>query len=229
MCAADRSILSRLFSQQDPVYQKFQAKLMPTVDPKTIIGVRTPILRKMAKELFGTPESTAFLNCLPHDFYEENNLHAFLLSLLPDYNTAIPQINAFLPFIDNWATCDGMHPKCFSRNKTALLSQIKTWVGSSHVYTIRFGIEMLMTHYLDDAFHLDYPQLVAEIDSDEYYVNMMIAWYFATALAKQYEATLPFIKENKLSPWVHNKAIQKAIESRRISSEQKELLRSLKQ
>lgn len=229
MSAVQQTIQSRLFALQDLKYQAFQSKLIPTICPDTVIGVRTPALRKLAKELSGTPEATAFLQQLPHAYYEENNLHGLLICQMKDYGQTIAAVDAFLPHIDNWATCDLLNPKIFRVHLPELYEKIQTWVHASHPYTIRFGIGMLMSFYLDQAFSPAYPALVAEIRSDEYYVNMMIAWYFATALAKQYEAVLPYLQQHRLARWTHNKTIQKAIESDRITAEQKLYLRTLKQ
>lgn len=229
MSTVQRTIQSRLFALQDLKYQAFQSKLIPTICPDTVIGVRTPALRTLAKELSGTPEAVAFLLQLPHTYYEENNLHGFLICQMKDYDQAIEALDTFLPYIDNWATCDLLSPKIFRLHLPELYEKIQIWVHASHPYTIRFGIGMLMSFYLDQAFSPVYPALVAEIRSDEYYVNMMIAWYFATALAKQYEAVLPYLQQHRLARWTHNKAIQKAIESDRITAEQKLYLRTLKQ
>lgn len=190
--------------------------------------IRTPELRKFAKAFAQKPEATKFLQILPHKYYEENNLHGFLIETMKDYGQVIAALDAFLPFVDNWATCDLMSPKIFQKHLPELLEQIKIWVASDHTYTIRFGIEMLMTFFLDEQFQPEYLALVAGVHSEEYYVNMMIAWFFATALAKQYDAVLPFIQQGCLEPWTHNKAIQKAVESYRISDDQKTYLKSLK-
>ena len=221
-------IKQRLFSLQDEPYRDFQVKLIPTIDPKTMIGVRTPALRKLAKELSKDPDITEFLTSLPHEYFDENQLHAFLISEIKDYKKCIAQTEKFLPFINNWATCDQLSPKVFKKHKQELLSHIQTWIRSEETYTVRFGIGMLMEHFLDDDFDPEYLELVAGIRSEEYYINMMIAWYFATALAKQYDAVLPYLEQKKLAPWTHNKAIQKARESYRVSAEQKEYLKSLK-
>ena len=221
-------IKQRLFSLQDEPYRDFQVKLIPTIDPKTMIGVRTPALRKLAKELSKDPDITEFLTSLPHEYFDENQLHAFLISEIKDYKKCIAQTEKFLPFINSWATCDQLSPKVFKKHKQELLSHIQTWIKSEETYTVRFGIGMLMQHFLDDDFDPEYLELVAGIRSEEYYVNMMIAWYFATALAKQYDAVLPYLEQKKLAPWTHNKAIQKARESYRVSAEQKEYLKSLK-
>jgi len=217
-----------LFELQDLGYKEFSSKLMPTVNPETVIGVRTPELRKLAKEYSKTPEAMAFLKILPHTYYEENNLHGFLIETIKDYDTAIAAVDTFLPFIDNWATCDLMSPKVFKQHLPELYEKIKVWLKSDRTYTVRFGIGMLMSFYLDEQFRPDMLELVAGIRSEEYYINMMIAWYFATALAKQYDAALPYIQNQRLEKWTHNKAIQKAIESYRISDESKAYLRTLK-
>ena len=221
-------IRKTLLSMQDEKYRAFQVKLFPTVDPQTVIGVRSPDLRGYAKKLLKEEDVSAFLSDLPHRYFDENQLHAFILSELKDYGKCMEEVNRFLPYVDNWATCDQMSPKVFKKNRPQLLEQIRIWLKSDRTYTIRFAIGMLMEHYLDDAFDFRYPEMVAGIRSDEYYVNMMIAWYFATALAKQYDEILPFIEDRRLDVWTHNKAIQKAIESYRITPEQKEYLKGLK-
>ena len=221
-------IQERLFALQDPSYRDFQAKLMPTVDKKKIIGVRTPELRKLAKELKGTAEAAEFLRELPHTYYDENNLHGFLLCEIKDYGECVAALDAFLPQVDNWATCDLLSPKCFKRHKAELIQDIRRWMDSDALYTVRFGIEMLMSHFLDEDFFPESLTWVAELRSEEYYLRMMQAWYFATALTKQYDAALPYIEEHRLEDWTHNKAIQKSLESYRIREEQKEYLRSLK-
>ena len=218
----------RLFEMQDLAYRDFHAKLMPTIDKNCIIGVRTPELRKYAKEVFREGGYKEFLGSLPHKYYEENNLHGFLIEQIKDYDNCIEEIERFLPYIDNWATCDLLRPKALKKYPDKLFDKIKKWIKTDHVYTIRFGVEMLMCYYLDDNFDKEYPKMVADIKSDEYYVNMMLAWYFATALAKHYDEILPYIENNKLSKWVHNKTIQKAVESYRIMPEKKEYLKSLK-
>ena len=221
-------IRKELFALQDEKYRAFQVKLFPTLDPDTIIGVRTPNLRSYAKKLLKEEGISAFLSNLPHRYFDENQLHAFIVSEMKDYDRCIGEVSYFLPYVDNWATCDQMSPKVFKKHLPELLECIREWIGSGKTYTIRFAVGMLLEHYLDDAFDLKYPEIVASIRSSEYYVNMMIAWYFATALAKQYEAILPFIESRKLDTWTHNKAIQKAIESYRITPEQKEYLKTLK-
>ena len=222
-------ILQSFFALQDLKYKDFQAKLMPTVDKSTIIGVRTPELRRLAKEFAKREDVGAFLDALPHRYYDENNLHGFLLCEEKDFDRVVARLDAFLPYIDNWATCDLLSPKAFRKHKTELLPHIRRWLASGEVYTVRFGIEMLMSHYLDGDFSPEYLAWVAAVRSEEYYVNMMIAWYFATALAKQYKSALPILLERRLAPWTHNKTIQKATESYRITEEQKAYLRSLKQ
>lgn len=223
-----QDIRKTLCELQDIPYRDFQKKLIPSVDPEKIIGVRTPALRKLAGELAKREDTDVFLNDLPHVFFEENQLHAFIISGMKDYPACLEKLNAFLPYVDNWATCDQMSPAVFRKNKTDLFGHILEWVKSEDIYTIRFGVGMLMQHYLDDTFDGSYPEIVAGIQSEEYYVNMMRAWYFATALAKQYDAVLPFIEDGRLDTWTHNKAIQKSIESRRIAADQKAYLRSLK-
>lgn len=222
------SLLDSLFTLQDLSYKEFQCGLMPTVDPDTVIGVRMPALRKLAKDFAETPEAAEFLQALPHRYYEENNLHGLLISAMRDYGEAVAALDAFLPCVDNWATCDLIRPKVFQKHLPELLEKIEVWLASDRTYTVRFGLEMLMTCYLDDAFCPEYLELAAGVRSGEYYVNMMIAWYFATALAKQYDAALPYLRERRLDPWTHNKAIQKAIESCRVTDEQKVYLRILK-
>ncbi|MDO5133571.1 MAG: DNA alkylation repair protein [Eubacteriales bacterium] len=221
-------IREELFRMQDEKYRLFQGKLIPGVDPDTIIGVRTPDLRKLAKKLVKNDDIDIFLRALPHKYFDENQLHAFIVSEMRDYASCLKSVNRFLPYVDNWATCDQMSPKVFKKHKKELPDSIREWLSAGDTYTVRFGIGMLMEHFLDESFDPLYPEMVAGIRSEEYYVRMMAAWYFATALAKQYEAALPYLEEQKLDPWTHNKTIQKACESYRISPEQKELLRGLK-
>ena len=218
----------QLFSMQDLKYREFHSRLIPTVSKECIIGVRVPKLRQFAKEFKKSDESDMFLEHLPHKYYEENNLHGFLVEMIKDYDVAIEKIESFLPYIDNWATCDGMRPKILKEHTSELFEKVKEWIASEHVYTIRYGIGMLLSYYLDEEFKREHLEIVAGIQSEEYYVNMMIAWYFATALAKQYEATIPYIEERRLNVWVHNKTIQKAIESYRVHEARKEYLRTLK-
>lgn len=220
------TIVETLFSMQDLKYRDFHSALMPTVDKEKVIGVRVPALRKFAKSIYGTPEAEEFLHSLPHTYYEENNLHAFLIELNGNYDETLLLLEAFLPYIDNWATCDMLTPKCFKKHLTS--EKCIEWMNSAHLYTVRFGIEMLMKFFLDEKFSPEYLCLVASVKSEHYYVKMMIAWYFATALSKQYESTIPIFNDKLLPVWEHNKAIQKAVESLRITKDQKELLKNLK-
>lgn len=227
-------MIEELFGLQDVKYRDFQKKLIPTVDPDSVIGVRTPELRKLAKQLARLRASKeaadveAFLKELPHEYFDENQLHAFIISEDKDYERCMSEVEEFLPYVDNWATCDQLSPKVFRKNKDGLLLHVRKWLKSDRTYTVRFAIGMLMQHFLDDDFNTEYPELVAKVKSEEYYVNMMIAWYFATALAKQYDAVIPYIEKQKLDVWTHNKTIQKARESYRITQEQKEYLKTLK-
>ena len=220
-------IVTELFKLQDLNYKSFHEKLIPNVDADTVIGVRTPELKKFARLIKGD-SCNEFLDSFPHVYYEENNLHVFIINDIKDFNVCIKRIEKFLPYVDNWATCDGLRPKCFSKNKEKLLTYIDKWLKDSKTYTVRFGIEMLMTHFLDEDFDEKYLELVCNVVSDEYYVNMMIAWYFATALAKQYDKAVVFLEECRLSVWVHNKAIQKSVESFRISDKEKLYLKGLR-
>ena len=210
---------------QDLKYRDFHSRLMPGIDKETIIGIRTPILRKFTKEFARTPGAEEFLTQLPHRYYEENNMHMMIITSISDYEICLAEIQRFLPYINNWATCDFPAPKCFEKHKEELLPVIKRWIASSETYTIRYGIGMLMRLYLDEDFEPEYVKLVAGVESDEYYVNMMIAWYMATALAKQWDAVIPYIEEHRMSDWVHRKTIQKAVESYRITDEQKRYLK----
>ena len=221
-------IVKELYSLKDEKYGEFQSKLIPTVDKDTVIGVRTPELRKLAKEYARRDDVVSFLDDLPHEYFEENQLHAFIISGIKEYDDCILRVNQFLPYVDNWATCDQMSPKVFKKHRDKLINEISCWINSKDTYTIRFGIGTLMTHYLDEDFNPSYLSQVSGIRSDEYYVNMMIAWYFATALAKQYDEAVKYIEEQKLDDWTHNKAIQKAVESYRITDEQKAYLKTLK-
>ena len=221
-------IQAELWEMQDTGYKDFHAKLIPTVSPEAIIGVRTPQVRKYAKQLAKDPQISDFLAQLPHKYYDENNVHAFVVEQIKDSGACLAQTERFLPYIDNWATCDMMAPKVFAKHKEELLGPVRRWIASSETYTIRYGVGMLMRFYLDEDFRPEYLRWVAEISSEEYYVNMMRAWYFATALAKQYEAVIPYLEEKRLDGWTHNKAIQKACESYRMTAEQKKYLRSLK-
>jgi len=221
-------ILERLFELEDKKYGDFQAKLCPGIDRSTIIGVRIPLQRKLAKEIIKLEDTKAFLEELPHKYYDENILHAVLLSELKDYEECVSRVEAFLPYVDNWAVCDIMSPKVFKKHREELLPVVKSWIASDRVYTSRFGMEMLMSFYLDETFRPEYLELPAAVQSDEYYLQMMQAWFYATALAKQWEATIPYLLDNCLNVWTHNKTIQKAKESYRITKEQKEYLQGLK-
>lgn len=218
-------IQKKLFELQDMAYRDFHSRLMPDIDKETVIGIRVPMLRKYAKSIAGTELAEKFIKELPHCYYEENNLHMMLITGIKDYDRCLTEIERFLPYIDNWATCDFPAPKCFENHKEDLLPVIKRWIASSETYTIRYGIGMLMRLYLDADFDPEYVRIVAEVKSDEYYVNMMIAWYMATALAKQWDAVIPYIEEHRMSDWVHRKTIQKAVESYRITDEQKRYLK----
>ena len=221
------TIQKQLFDLKDSKYKEFTAKLTPTISSENFIGVSVPKLRQLSKQL-SQNDIDEFLTSLPHEYYDENLLHSILLCSVKPFEKSLNYVENFLPFVDNWAVCDTLIPKIFGKEKTKLLEKINEWILSKNTFTIRFGIKMLMTHFLDSDFKKEYLHLAANIKSDEYYVNMMIAWFFATALAKQWDETFEFIKQNKLSTWVHNKAIQKACESYRITSEQKVLLKTLK-
>ena len=221
-------IRKELFSMQDKEYRDFQCKLIPSRDIECMIGVRTPELRNFAKKLAKEGDYLDFLRDLPHRYFDEDQLHAFLVSEIKDYGRCLEELELFLPYVDNWATCDQMSPKVFKKHRQELLKEVKVWIKSKETYTVRFAIGMLMEHFLDEDFDPEYPKLVAKVRSEEYYINMMIAWYFATALAKQYDAVLPYLCEKRLDPWTHNKTIQKAVESYRITPEQKTYLKTLK-
>lgn len=218
----------QLFSLADESYKNFHTKLIPTVDPDTVMGVRTPVLRKFANEFYKNGNYEEFLNTLPHKYYEENNLHAFLLEKITDYDELTEKLFAFLPYVDNWATCDMMKPKILKTHTSRLICDIDKMISSDCVYAVRYGINCLMTYFLDDGFKPEYFDKVADIKSDEYYINMMRAWYFATALAKQPDDAVKVLEEKRLDSWTHNKAIQKAVESYRISDGFKEYLKTLK-
>ncbi len=217
-----------LFQLQDVAYKEFQRKLIPNVEQESVIGIRTPALRKFAKQFSKSEAAAAFLEELPHFYYEENNLHMMLLIEMRDFSACLEKLEAFLPYVDNWATCDLPLPQCFKTHKEELLPHVYKWMNSPHTYTVRYAIGTLMRLFLEENFAPEYLARVAEIQSEEYYVNMMIAWYFATALAKQWEATVPYLEQRRLAPWVHRKTIQKAIESYRITPEQKDYLRTLR-
>ena len=221
-------IRQRLFELQDVPYRDFQAKLIPTVETESMIGVRTPALRKLAREYGRREDIGEFLQDLPHMYFDENQLHAFIISGIKDFETCIMHVEKFLPYVDNWATCDQMSPTVFKKKRQELLPYIREWMKSDRTYTVRFGRGMLMQHYLDEDFDPSYPEMVAGIKSEEYYISMMAAWYFATALAKQYDTVLPYIEEKRLDSQTHNRAIQKAVESYRITPEQKAYLKTLK-
>ena len=221
-------IRQRLFELEDRKYKAFQLGLMPGYSDEQVIGVRTPALRKLAAELYRREDIGEFLSALPHGFYEENNLHAFVIARTADLDTALAQTEAFLPYIDNWATCDCWAPKAFAKHTDELLPHIKRWLLSEHTYTVRYAIGTLMRFYLDEHFKPEYCELAASVHSEEYYINMMIAWYFATALAKQYDTAVTYLTERRLLPWVHNKTIQKAVESYRISDGTKQYLKTLR-
>ncbi len=218
----------RLFALQDLTYRDFQIKLIPGMEREKVIGVRTPALRALAKELRGRDDLVDFLRALPHRYFDEDQLHAFLISDMRDHRACLEELERFLPYIDNWATCDQLSPVCFKKHRRELRERIENWLASEQTYTIRFGIGMLMQHFLDEDFDPAYLERVAQIRSEEYYINMMIAWYFATALAKQYDAALPYLTENRLASWTHNKTIQKAIESFRVPQDHKDYLRTLR-
>lgn len=222
------NIRKDLFALADEEYKKFHQGLIPTVNPDRIIGVRTPVLRKYAKDIMKRSDIKPFLDALPHDYYDEDNLHAFIIEQIKDYDSVIAELDRFLPYVDNWATCDMMSPAVFKKNLMRLDLQIRVWLRSEHVYVVRFAIGMLMKHFLGDNFKDEYAELVISVQSSEYYINMMQAWYFATALATQYDKIISIIEQKRLPDWVHNKAIQKAIESSRITLEQKQYLRLLK-
>ena len=222
------SVYERLAECGSEEYRDFQSRIVPNVPKDTIIGVRTPDMRRIAKEIRGTGEAEEFLAALPHGYYEENLVHFFLISMIKDFDECIKSVETFLPYVDCWPVCDQSTPKVFSKNHEKLLPYIKKWIASDHVYTARFGIRMLMNEFLGDDFKPEYPEWVASVEGEDYYIKMMVAWYFATALAKKYDETVVFIEERRLEPWTHKKAIQKAIESFRVTDEHKEYLRTLR-
>ncbi len=221
-------VVKELRRVADEEYADFQAKLTPTIDRGMFIGVRVPNARKLAKEIYRSGEYDSFLKKLPHKYYDENMLHGLILSEFRDYDGCIREVDRFLPYVDNWAVCDIMSPKCFKKNKDSLIKKISEWTASDKVYTSRFGIEMLMTHFLDEDFDKKYLKIPAKVHLADYYSKMMVAWFYATALAKQWDATIPYIEAGELEIWTHNKTIQKARESYRITAEQKEYLQTLK-
>lgn len=218
----------RLFDLQDSAYADFHARLMPTVERDRIIGVRTPALRKFAREFAKTADSAHFLDILPHRYYEEDNLHAFLIELCGDFGETVRQLDRFLPYVDNWATCDMMVPKVLKTDRTSLREKAFGWIASEHVYMVRYGVKVMMDHFLDEDFDPLFPAALAAIRTEEYYVRMAVAWYFQAALVKQYDAAVAYLEEGRLDPWTHNRAIQKALESYRVTAERKAYLRSLK-
>ena len=221
-------IQNRLFALRDEKNAAFEAKLIPNIPSETILGVRMPQMRKLARELYRAGKAESFLTQVPHEYLEENCLHAFFLEQIREFEACLAAVEAFLPYIDNWATCDSLNPPIFRKHRDELLERVRVWLDSGETYKIRFGVKMLMSHFLEEDFREEYLDLVSVIQSKEYYVNMMRAWYFATALAKQWETTLPLLTERRLDPWTHRKTIQKAVESYRITEEQKALLRSLR-
>lgn len=224
----NNEILQKLFSLKDVGYKEFNSSLIPSVNKDTVIGVRTPLLKGYAKEIKNSLLEKEFLSNLPHSYFEENNLHAFLIAEIKDYKECIERVNEFLPYIDNWATCDSFKPKCFAKNKDKLIVEIKNWLKSDKEYTVRFGVLMLLTHFLDGDFKEEYLRVVANINISTYYVDMMCAWYFATALAKQWNSAVKYLEDKVLKEFIHNKTIRKAIESYRITPDQKKFLIKLK-
>ena len=222
------TVYDKLLEVKDDAYKEFQAKLVPNISADTILGVKTPELRRIAKEVFLSEDKDAFLNSLPHKYYEENLIHFFIISMIKDFDECIKEVDRFLPYVDCWPVSDQASPKSFKKNHDKLLPHIKKWMKSKHVYTARFGIRMLMNEFLGEDFKSEYPKMVASLKGEDYYLKMMAAWYFATALAKQYDESVKYIEEHKLDDWVHKKAIQKAIESFRVSDEHKEYLKTLR-
>ena len=223
-----KEVQEQLFALQDLKYRDFHSKLMPNISKENVIGIRVPVLRKFAKNFAKDPQLQDFLQELPHQYYEENNLHMILVAQIKDYESCLAEVERFLPYVDNWATCDLPAPKCFEKHKKELIAVIRKWISSEKTYVVRYGIGLLLRLYLDADFDPAYLELVTAVQSEEYYVNMMIAWYLATALAKQWEETIPYLEERRLSEWVHRKTIRKAVESYRITKEKKEYLRSLR-
>ena len=222
------TVKDALFSYQDLKYRDFQSPLVPNIDKETIIGVRTPQMRQVAKEFYNTPEGSEFLSKLPHKYYEENLVHFFMIAMIKDFDECVKEVERFLPYVDCWPVCDQSSPKVFKKKHKELLPLIKKWIASDHVYTARFGIRMLMNEFLGDDFKEEYLEWVSGVKGEDYYIKMMVAWYFATALAKRYDETVPYIEQHKLEDWTHKKAIQKAIESYRVSDEHKAYLKTLK-
>jgi hypothetical protein len=222
------TVYEQLLKVKDDKYKEFQAKLVPNIDPGTILGVKTPQMRQIAKEMYSSKEKDAFLKDLPHKYYEENLVHFFIISMIKDFDECIREVETFLPYVDCWPVSDQATPRSFKKNHEKLLPYIKKWIKSKHLYTSRFGIRMLMNEFLGDEFKDEYAKLVASVKSDEYYLKMMVAWYFATALAKNYDETIKYIEERKLDDWVLKKTIQKAVESYRVTDEHKEYLKSFR-
>lgn len=222
------TVYERLAAHADEKYRDFQAKLVPNIPKEKILGVKTPDMRRIAKELFGTAEAESFLRELPHGYYEENLVHFFIIAMIRDFDECAKAVEEFLPYVDCWPVCDQSSPKAFAKNHERLLPLIRKWLDSDHVYTVRFGIRMLMNEFLGEDFRPEYPEWVASLKNEDYYVRMMVAWYFATALAKRYDETVPYIENRRLDPWTHKKAIQKAIESFRVSDEHKEYLKTFR-
>lgn len=221
------SLTDSLFKLQDTKYRELQIRTVPTVSPESVIGVRTPDLRAIAKEIRNTPMADEILNSTEHMYFEEKQIHAFLISLEKDINKCFDELESFFPQVDNWATCDQMIPNVFKRNHAALIPKVYEWFESDNIYEVRFAVKVLMDHFLDEDFDVKYPAKVAGITTDEYYLQMMAAWYFATALAKQYEAVIPYMEQHKLDPVVHKMTVRKACDSFRVSDEHKKYLRSL--
>lgn len=222
------TVYKRLAACADEGYREFQSKLVPNIPKETILGVRTPEMRRLAKELRGTQEAEAFLAELPHRYYEENLVHFFLIAMLRDFDECAEAVETFLPYVDCWPVCDQATPTCFRKNHDRLLPLIQTWIASEHVYTVRFGLRMLMNEFLDGDFRPEYLEWVAAVRGEDYYIKMMVAWYFATALAKQYDESVVYLEARRLEPWTHKKAIQKAVESYRVSDAHKEYLKTLR-
>ena len=222
------TVYDALAACADEKYRDFQCKLVPNIPKEKILGVRTPDMRRIAKEIRGTKEAEDFLAVLPHSYYEENLVHFFLIAMIRDFDACADAVERFLPYVDCWPVCDQASPKAFAKNHDKLLPYIKKWIGSEHVYTVRFGIRMLMNEFLGEDFKAEYPKWVSEVKGEDYYIKMMVAWYFATALAKRYEESIVYIEERRLDPWTHKKAIQKAVESYRVLDEHKEYLKTLR-
>ena len=222
------TLIDRLMEVKDDAYKEFQSKLVPNIPKETIIGVRTPMMRKLAKEVFTSKERDSFLNTLPHQYYEENLIHFFVISMIKDFDECIKRVEEFLPHVNCWPVSDQATPKAFKKKHDQLLPYIKKWINSKHIYTARFGIRMLMNEYLDADFKEEYLKLVASVNGDDYYLKMMVAWYFATALAKRYDETISYFENHILDEWTHKKAIQKALESSRVTDEHKKSLIRIK-